>query len=63
MSTDSFDDILKQARSLSAEEQQKLIKELARSAAHPNGTDQRSLYDVLKARGLVGFMTDETPKS
>ena len=58
MSTDSFDNILKQARSLSADEQQKLIQELARSAAQPNGTDQRSLYDALKARGLIGFMTD-----
>mgnify|MGYP001264911834 CR=1 FL=1 len=62
MSTGSYREILKRAREeLSGEERLRLISELAQVSAAANGAqdDQRSLYDALTARGLIGFMKDE----
>jgi hypothetical protein len=60
MSTNAFDDILNRARKeLTPDEQQKLINELADITSSPNGGKVgRTLYDALKDRGLIGFMSD-----
>ena len=54
---DSFDEVLDKARHLSPEERQQLVRELSQPESHADG-EQRSIYDALKARGLIGFMTD-----
>jgi len=54
---DAFEKVLQEARSLSPEDQQKLVRELSQSES-PSGGEQRTVYDALKARGLIGFMTD-----
>jgi hypothetical protein len=60
MSGRSFDDVLAQARQLASEDQQRLILELA-APESDNGGPQRSLYDALKARGIIGCLKDAPP--
>ena len=48
MSTDPFDEILKQAEQLSETEQQRLIDELAQRAARRNG----KRHNVMELKGL-----------
>jgi len=54
MSTDSFHDVLRQARQLSAEQQRKLIDALAGGTAVDIRPEQASLGDRMQARGLLG---------
>lgn len=59
MSTGSYRDILQRVRDeLSDEERQQLLEELAKNAPTTNGAagSERSLFDVLQDRGLIGFM-------
>lgn len=60
MENGRFDEILSQARQqLSRDEQLKLARTLLQSA--PNGDSpnaQKSLYEVLQERGLIGSITD-----
>jgi hypothetical protein len=60
MATDPFDDILKQARDqLSAEERRKLIVELSKQDdTAGRNSEQRSLFDALNDRGLIGSLAD-----
>jgi hypothetical protein len=60
MATDRFDDILKQARDqLSSEERHKLIVELSQqSDTARRNSEQRSLFDALNDRGLIGSLAD-----
>lgn len=64
MSSRTFDQVLADAKSLSRDDQERLVKELSRRESKtgpPAKTENgavRSLYDVLEASGLVGFMTD-----
>jgi hypothetical protein len=58
-----FEHVLKEAKRLSPEEQQRLVRELS-LAAPPGQASETShgavqtMYEAFKARGLVGFMTD-----
>ena len=58
MDTNTFDEVLKQARSLSIQEQERLVRELSQPAAPPNVAEHRTLYDALNARGLIGCLKD-----
>ncbi|MBC8871356.1 MAG: hypothetical protein H8E44_18170 [Planctomycetes bacterium] len=60
MATDRFDDILKRVRDeLSSDEQRKLIVELSKQSETTAGSDgQRSLFDALNDRGLIGSLAD-----
>jgi hypothetical protein len=54
MASEPYDDILKKARELPADEQEKLIMELARSAAGQKNGDGTTLGERMEARGLLG---------
>jgi hypothetical protein len=64
MSTEAFADVLQRARSeLTPEEQRRLVEQLALVACanvSPTiGSDtEKSLYDALNERGMIGSMTD-----
>ena len=58
MATKSFDEVLKQARALSSHDQKRLVEELVHTDAPQNGSQHRTLYDALNARGLIGCLTD-----
>jgi hypothetical protein len=59
---ESFEKVLAEAKSLSPEERQKLIRELSQPSPPANGEqEQRSLYDALNARGLIGCLKDAPP--
>lgn len=59
----SFEEVLKNARSLSPEDQMKLIGELTSPTPQTLNADGsvRTLYDALSERGLIGFMKDAPP--
>lgn len=61
MSAKSFDQVLEEAKQLSPEERDRLVRELSRSESPAGNGDPRSLYDALKARGLIGCITDAPP--
>ncbi len=46
MSTDPFDDILKQAQQLSAEQLQRLVDELAQQTGRKNGLKTHSIMEL-----------------
>ena len=64
MPPNSYDQILAEAKRLPREDQERLVAELTNSAAPQNGLSTvdngriETLYDVMEASGLVGFMTD-----
>lgn len=59
MATDRFDDILKRVRNeLSSDEQRKLIVELSKQSETDGSGEQRSLFDALNDRGLIGSLAD-----
>lgn len=60
----SFEKVLEDARRLSAEDQEKLVRELREerrdSGSPPEGTP-RTLFDALSERGIIGSITDAPP--
>lgn len=54
----SYNRVLEEARTLSPEDQQKLVQELTRPTPPPENGKVRTLYDAFNERGLIGFMTD-----
>ncbi len=63
MPSDPFDDIFQRAcHDLTREDQLRLIQKLASHASATNGADgEKSLYDALKDRGIIGSITDAPP--
>ena len=55
MAFEPYDDILKRAQDLPADEQEKLIRELARGAAGQKNGDGTTLGERMEARGLLGI--------
>ena len=55
MSSERYDDILKRAQGLSADEQEKLIRQLARGAAETKNGNGKTLGECMEARGLLGI--------
>ncbi len=55
MSTERYDDVLKQALGLSADEQEQLIRQLARLAAERKQGNGKTLGECMEARGLRGI--------
>lgn len=55
MSTGRYDDVLKRALGLSAEEQEELIRQLARRAAEKKNGNGKTLGECMEARGLLGI--------
>jgi hypothetical protein len=59
MSNRKYDDILRDAcETLSREEQLQLAHALAQQAHQIAGSQTKSLYDVLHARGVIGSIND-----
>ena len=60
MAAERYDDILRRAREeLNRDEQLQLARALSQPAPDRNGADQqKSLYDALKERGIIGSITD-----
>lgn len=54
----SFEKVLQDARSLSPEDKQKLVRELTEPESELKQANVRTLYDAFQERGLIGFMTD-----
>lgn len=63
MSSEPYDDILKKAQALPADEQEKLIKELARGASSKRNGDGTTLGESMEARGLLGIARGPTDLS
>lgn len=60
----SFEEVLNDARGLSPEDQQKLVRELTdrpEPPASPKEGKPRTLYDALSERGIIGSITDAPP--
>ena len=55
MSSERYDDVLKRARELPADEQEQLIRQLARVAAEKKNGNGKTLGDCMQARGLLGM--------
>jgi hypothetical protein len=55
---ESFEKVLAEAKQLSPEERQELVRELSKPEPPRTDDPPRTLYDALNARGLIGFMTD-----
>jgi hypothetical protein len=53
--------VLEEARRLSSEERQRLIRELSAPEPQTSGDQVRSLYDALSARGVIGCLKDAPP--
>ena len=63
MAANIFEHVLEQARSLSPEEQAKLVRELTMPKPrthHPDGS-VRTMYDALLEHGLIGCLKDAPP--
>ena len=60
MSTEEFDDILKQARDrLTPEKRRKLAEQLREGDTATNdGASPKSVYDALNELGIIGSITD-----
>jgi hypothetical protein len=55
MSSERYDDVLKRARELPADEQEQLIRQLARGAAERKSDNGKTLGECMQARGLLGM--------
>lgn len=55
MASEPFDDILRRAQKLSADEREKLIKELSRYAFGEKNENGKTLGECMQARGLLGI--------
>ncbi len=55
MSTERYDDVLKRALGLSADEQEQLVRQLARRAAERKNGNGKTLGECMEARGLRGI--------
>lgn len=55
---EQFQKVLAEAKQLSPDERRQLVRELSKPEPPAAGETPRTLYDALKDRGLVGFMTD-----
>ena len=55
---ESFEKILTEAKQLTLEERRELVRELSKPEPSRSVEPERTLYDALNARGLIGFMTD-----
>jgi len=55
MSSNAYDEILKRAQELPADEQQKLIRELARGPSSETNGDETTLGECMESRGLLGI--------
>lgn len=55
---ESFEKVLAEAKQLTSEERRELVRELSMPESSATAETPRTLYDALKDRGLVGFMTD-----
>jgi hypothetical protein len=64
MSPNSFNEVFAAAKQLPRKDQERLVEELSRivasngAALTPEIGRAQTLYDVLEASGLVGFMTE-----
>ncbi len=60
MATERYDEILRRAREeLNRDEQLQLARALSQKTLDRNGADQqKSLYDALQERGVIGSITD-----
>ncbi len=61
MAAKPFEEVLAQARELPPEDQQRLVAELSKPKLPTGDAQERSLYDALKARGIIGCITDGPP--
>lgn len=55
MSSRPYDDVLKKAQQLPAEERQRLIRELACEAPREKTEEETTLGERMEARGLLGI--------
>ena len=55
MSSRPYDDVLRKAQQLPAEEQQRLIRDLSRDAPRQTNGDGTTLGERMEARGLLGI--------
>ena len=55
---ESFEKVLAEAKQLTLEERRELVRELSKPEPPSANAPQRSVYDALQERGLVGFMID-----
>jgi hypothetical protein len=55
MSSRPYDDVLKKAQQLPADEQQRLVRELSRNAPRQEDGEGTTLGERLEARGLLGI--------
>jgi hypothetical protein len=63
MSTERYDDVYKKALGLSPDEQEQLIRQLARRAADKKNGDGKTLGQCMEARGLRGIAHGPTDLS
>jgi hypothetical protein len=63
MAANTFEQVLEQARTLTPEEQQQLVRELTQPKLRTHNPDGsiRTMYDAMAERGLIGFMKDAPP--
>ena len=55
---DRFEKVLAEAKKLSPDERRELVRELSRPEPPASDEPQRTLYDALKDRGLIGCIED-----